>query len=55
MFIFSITLFGLGSALCGIADYFGGYNMLLVARVIQAIGGGIMPIATAFIGENFYK
>lgn len=56
MFIFSITLFGLGSALCGISDYFGGYNMLLVARVIQAIGGGgIMPIATAFIGESFPK
>lgn len=56
MFVFSITLFGIGSALCGISDYLGGYNFLLTARVIQAIGGGgIMPIATAFIGESFPK
>ncbi|MGG7076734.1 MFS transporter [Clostridium sardiniense] len=56
MFVFSITLFGIGSALCGISDYVGGYNFLLTARVIQAIGGGgIMPIATAFIGESFPK
>ncbi len=56
LFLFSITVFGIGSALCGISDYIGGYNFLLVARVIQAIGGGgIMPIATAFIGESFPK
>lgn len=56
MFVFSITLFGIGSALCGISDYVGGYNFLLASRVIQAIGGGgIMPIATAFIGESFPK
>lgn len=56
MFVFSITLFGIGSALCGVSDYLGGYNFLLTARVIQAIGGGgIMPIATAFIGESFPK
>lgn len=56
MFVFSITLFCIGSALCGISDYVGGYNFLLTARVIQAIGGGgIMPIATAFIGESFPK
>ncbi|OPF52613.1 permease [Clostridium baratii] len=56
LFVFSITVFGIGSALCGISDYFGGYSFLIVARIIQAIGGGgIMPIATAFIGESFPK
>ncbi|MDQ0148542.1 MFS transporter [Eubacterium multiforme] len=54
MFVFSVAVFGIGSALCGFSDYIGGYDGLLVARVIQAIGGGgIMPVATAFIGESF--
>lgn len=56
LFVFSIAVFGLGSALCGISDYIGGYNFLIASRIIQAIGGGgIMPIATAFIGESFPK
>ena len=54
MFVFSVAVFAIGSALCGFSDYIGGYDGLLVARVIQAIGGGgIMPVATAFIGESF--
>lgn len=54
MFVFSVAVFGIGSALCGLSDYIGGYDALLIARVIQAIGGGgIMPVATAFIGESF--
>ena len=54
MFVFSVAVFGIGSALCGFSDYIGGYDALLIARVIQAIGGGgIMPVATAFIGESF--
>ena len=56
LFLFSIIIFGIGSALCGVSDYMGGYKLLLIARVIQAIGGGgIMPIATAFIGQSFPK
>lgn len=56
LFLFSIIIFGIGSALCGVSDYAGGYKLLLIARVIQAIGGGgIMPIATAFIGQSFPK
>lgn len=56
LFLFSIIIFGVGSALCGVSDYVGGYKLLLIARVIQAIGGGgIMPIATAFIGQSFPK
>lgn len=54
LFIYSIVIFGIGSALCGLSDFFGSYNTLLVSRVIQAIGGGgIMPIATAYIGSSF--
>ncbi|MCR6514389.1 MAG: MFS transporter [Clostridium chrysemydis] len=56
LFIISITIFGIGSLLSGVSDLFNSYAFLLTARVIQAIGGGgIMPIATAFIGESFPK
>lgn len=54
LFTFSIVVFGIGSLLCGLSNYFGGFTFLLVSRVIQAIGGGgIIPIATAYIGESF--
>lgn len=54
IYTISIILFGIGSALCGVANYINSFPFLLVARVIQAIGGGgIMPIATAYIGESF--
>ncbi len=56
LFVISIAIFGIGSALSGISDYLNSYSFLIVARVIQAVGGGgIMPIATAFIGESFPK
>lgn len=54
IYIISISLFGLGSLLCGLSNFYGDFSLLLVARVIQAIGGGgIMPIATAYIGDSF--
>ncbi|MDD7796087.1 MFS transporter [Clostridium sp. 'White wine YQ'] len=54
IYVISILLFGIGSMLCGISDFYGGFTLLLISRVIQAIGGGgIMPIATAYIGESF--
>lgn len=54
IFTTSIFIFCLGSFLCGFSSFFGGYGMFLIARIIQAIGGGgIMPIATAYIGESF--
>lgn len=56
LFVISIAIFGIGSVLSGISDYLNSYSFLIVARVIQAVGGGgIMPIATAFIGESFPK
>lgn len=54
IYTLSIVIFGIGSILCGVSNYFDSFSFLLVARVIQAIGGGgIMPIATAYIGESF--
>ena len=54
MFTISVILFGIGSLFSGLANFFGGFEMLLGARVIEAIGaGGMVPIATAFIGGAF--
>ncbi|MDF2869485.1 MAG: putative permease [Anaerocolumna sp.] len=54
MYIFGITIFGIGSALCGLSNFYGDFTFLLIARVIQAIGaGGILPIATTVIGQSF--
>ena len=54
MFTFSVILFGIGSLFSGLSNYFGGFELLLVSRVIEAIGaGGMVPIATAFIGGAF--
>ena len=47
-------LFGIGSALCGVAQDLGNFWILIGARVIQALGGGgIMPVATAEFGTAF--
>ncbi|MGL4773713.1 MAG: MFS transporter [Clostridium sp.] len=54
VYTISIAIFGIGSLLCGLSSFTGSFEFLLFARVIQAIGGGgIMPIATAYIGESF--
>ena len=54
IYILSISLFGLGSLLCGLSRYFGSFEFLIGARALQAIGGGgIMPIATAEFGTSF--
>jgi EmrB/QacA subfamily drug resistance transporter len=54
VYMICVILFAIGSLLCGISDIVGSYAFLLVSRVIEAIGsGGIMPIATAYIGASF--
>ncbi|WP_148605032.1 MFS transporter, partial [Acetobacterium tundrae] len=54
IYLFSIMLFGVGSLFCGLSQNFGSFSFLLVARVIQAIGGGgILPVATAEFGTTF--
>ncbi|MEN6325958.1 MAG: MFS transporter, partial [Syntrophomonas sp.] len=54
VFVIGVGLFGLGSLLCGLSNFYGSFAWLLAARVIQAIGaGGIIPIATTYIGQSF--
>lgn len=54
VYLICIALFGAGSALCGIAQDVGSFELLIGARVIQALGGGgIMPVATAEFGTAF--
>jgi EmrB/QacA subfamily drug resistance transporter len=54
IFVIGVGLFGLGSLFCGLSNFYGNFAWLLVARVIQAIGaGGIIPIATTYIGQSF--
>ncbi len=56
VYLVSILLFGTGSLFCGLSQLFGGFPLLLGARVVQAIGGGgILPIATAEFGTTFPK
>ncbi|NLA26416.1 MAG: MFS transporter, partial [Firmicutes bacterium] len=54
IYLFSIFLFGLGSLFCGLSQATGSFSLLLIARSIQAIGGGgILPVATAEFGTTF--
>jgi MFS family permease len=56
IYLTSIFLFGIGSLFCGLSQSFGSFSVLLMARVVQAIGGGgILPIATAEFGTTFPK
>ena len=46
----SVALFGLGSALCGVASSAG---MLIFFRVLQGLGGGmIMPVAMSVLAQT---
>jgi EmrB/QacA subfamily drug resistance transporter len=54
IFMLGVVLFGLGSLFCGLSNFYGNFAWLLTARVVQAIGvGGIIPIATTYIGQSF--
>lgn len=54
IYLVSISLFGVGSLFSGLAQDVGSFNLLIVARAVQAIGGGgIMPVATAEFGTAF--
>ena len=56
IYLGSIALFGIGSLFCGLSQSFSSFPVLLLARVVQAIGGGgILPIATAEFGTTFPK
>lgn len=56
IYLTSVFLFGLGSLFCGLSQNFGSFTILLIARSVQAIGGGgILPVATAEFGTTFPK
>ena len=56
IFMICVSIFGVGSAICGISEQVGGFALLLAGRVAQAIGaGGMIPVANAEIGTAFPK
>lgn len=56
IYLISISLFGIGSLFCGLSQNLGNFSVLLISRVVQAIGGGgIVPVATAEFGTTFPK
>jgi EmrB/QacA subfamily drug resistance transporter len=54
VYIVAIALFGTGSLICGLSNFTNNFTILIIGRVIQAIGGGgIVPLATAEFGTSF--
>ena len=54
VFMICVSVFALGSIVCGVSEHAGSFIMLLVGRVAQAIGaGGMIPVANAEIGTAF--
>lgn len=54
IFLLIISIFMIGSFVSGISDYFHSFPLLLIARAFQGLGGGgILPIAFSYVGENF--
>ncbi len=52
--IWLYLLFMAGALLCGLSVRMGGFPILLIGRIIQAIGaGGMIPVANAEIGTSF--
>ncbi|MEI2355229.1 MDR family MFS transporter [Mesobacillus zeae] len=50
---FGITIFLIGSILCGMAE---SMQMLIIFRLIQGIGAGaVMPVATTIVGDIYSK
>ena len=54
IFSICILIFMAGALLCGLSVRMGGFPILLIGRIIQAIGaGGMIPVANAEIGTSF--
>lgn len=54
VFCLCVGVFGVGALLCGLSKCAGGFALLLVGRVAQAVGaGGMIPVANASIGTTF--
>ncbi|MDO5117602.1 MAG: MFS transporter [Eggerthellaceae bacterium] len=55
-FVICVISFAVGSMLCGTSLHLGGFSVLLVGRVVQAVGAcGMIPVANAEIGTSFPK
>lgn len=53
VFIVCVIVFCVGAALCGLSAWFGGFGLLLVGRVVQAVGAcGMIPVANAELGTS---
>ena len=54
VFTICMGVFCVGSVICGLSQSVGGFGLLLVGRVVQAVGaGGVIPVANAEIGTSF--
>lgn len=54
VFTVCVGVFCVGAVLCGLSKTVGGFGLLLVGRVVQAVGaGGMIPVANAEIGTSF--
>lgn len=54
VFVACTGVFCVGAVLCGLSQAVGGFWLLLVGRVVQAVGaGGMIPVANAEIGTSF--
>ena len=53
VFVGCVVVFCAGAALCGVSAYVGGFALLLVGRVVQAVGAcGMIPVANAELGTT---
>ena len=54
VFTACVGVFCAGSAICGLAASWGGFPLLLVGRIVQAVGAsGMIPVANAEMGTAF--
>ena len=54
VFTICVGIFCIGAVICGLSKTVGGFGLLLVGRVVQAVGaGGMIPVANAEIGTSF--
>ena len=54
VFTVCMGVFCVGAIICGLSQTVGGFPLLLVGRVAQAVGaGGVIPVANAEIGTSF--
>lgn len=54
VFMACFAVFCIGALMCGLSGEFGGFALLLVGRVVQAVGAcGMIPVANAELGTSF--